>query len=268
MIETKFIKDIVREFQIQEYIADTLRNVGFSHSKVHKTPLGEKVIIYASRPGLVVGRKGENIQKLTQSLKSRFKLENPQIEIIEVEYPNLDAFIVAEKISSSLERFGLSKFKGIGHKAMFDVMNAGARGIEILISGKIPSARAKRWRFYQGYLKKSGDVAITGIRKAYAQAHLKTGVVGIQVRIMPPDLKMPDTVTPKVTVGDVVLQSEIMKKVEEVTESKPAAEKADKEKKESKKPSKRKKKDALKEESTENLAAEESSKEESASGDN
>jgi small subunit ribosomal protein S3 len=246
MIETKFIKDIVREFQIQEYIADTLRNVGFSHSKVHKTPLGEKVIIYASRPGLVVGRKGENIQKLTQSLKSRFKLENPQIEIIEIEYPNLDAFIVAEKISSSLERFGLSKFKGIGHKAMFDVMNAGARGIEILISGKIPSARAKRWRFYQGYLKKSGDVAITGIRKAYAQAHLKTGVVGIQVRIMPPDLKMPDTVTPKVTLGDVMSKNDLLKKSDESI-SKPVPET---DKKDVKKTTKRKKKESSKEDAT------------------
>lgn len=194
MIETKFIKEIVKEFQIEEFISQTLKNVGFSSAKLNKTPLGEKIVIHASRPGLVVGRKGENIQKLTQSLKSKFKLENPQIEIIEIEEPNLDPKIVAERIASSLERFGLSKFKGIGHKMLANVMDSGAQGVEILISGKIPSSRARRWRFYQGYLKKSGDIAVSGIKKAYTQAQIKTGVVGIQVRIMPPDLKLPDTV--------------------------------------------------------------------------
>ncbi len=200
MIETKFIRDIVKEFQVAEFISESLKNVGFSRAKIIKTPLGEKIVIYASRPGLVVGRKGENIQKLTKTLKSKFKLENPQIEIIEVEKPMLDAKIVAERIASSLERFGSSKFKGIGHKTLSDVMDMGAQGVEIIISGKIPSSRAKRWRFYQGYLKKSGDIAVSGIRKAYAQARLKTGIVGIQVRIMPPELKLPDRVDERIEV--------------------------------------------------------------------
>jgi len=71
-------------------------------------------------------------------------------------------------------------------------MNAGALGVEILISGKIPSTRAKSWRFYQGYLKKSGDVAFIGVRKAYAAAQLKSGTIGVQVSIMPPTTKLPD----------------------------------------------------------------------------
>ena len=89
-------------------------------------------------------------------MKDIFNLENPQVEISEVEIPDLDANIVAERIVNSLERYGHQRFKGIGHKAMEDVMRAGALGIEILISGKIPSDRSKSWRFYQGYLKKSG----------------------------------------------------------------------------------------------------------------
>jgi len=205
MIETKFIREIVREFQISEFISESLKNVGFSQVKVNKTPLGEKIVIYASRPGLVVGRKGENIQKLTKTLKSKFKLENPQIEIIEVEQPMLDPNIVAERIASSLERFGSSKFKGIGHKMLSEVMDAGAQGIEIIVSGKIPSSRARKWRFYQGYLKKSGDIAVSFVKKAYAQAKLKTGVVGIQVRIMPPDLVLPDSVVEK---SEAVIEEE------------------------------------------------------------
>jgi len=192
MIERKFVAENMKEFQIQEFISNTLKNVGHSHTKLVRTPLGEKIIIFASRPGLVVGRKGENIKKLTNVLKKQFKLENPQIEIAEVENPNLDAQIVAERIASTIEKFGIQKFKAIGHKTMSDVMTAGALGIEIKMSGKIPSARAKTWRFYSGYLKKCGNVSLTGVRRAKSIAQLKPGVVGVQVAIMPPDIKLTD----------------------------------------------------------------------------
>jgi len=191
MIERKFVAQKIKEFQIQEFIEQNLKKVGHSHTKLVKTPLGEKIVIFASRPGLVVGRKGENIKKLTKVLKRKFNLENPQIEISEVENPNLDAQIVAEKIANSLERFGTQKFKGVGHKTMADVMGAGAMGIEIIISGKIPGARAKSWRFYQGYLKKCGNASLQ-VRKAIVQAQLKTGIVGVKVSIMPGDIILPD----------------------------------------------------------------------------
>ena len=194
MIERKFVAQKIKEFQIQEYITQNLEKVGHSHTKMVKTPLGEKIIIYTSRPGLIVGRKGQNIKQLTKTLKKKFDLENPQIEISEVENPNLDANIVAEKIVDALERFGSEKFKAIGHKIMTSVMKSGALGIEIVVSGKVPSARAKSWRFYSGYLKKCGDVAITGVRRADSQAQLKTGVIGVKVKIMPPDIKLPDDI--------------------------------------------------------------------------
>jgi small subunit ribosomal protein S3 len=194
MIERKFIAQKIKEFQIQEYISDNLKNVGHSRTKMLKTPLGEKIVIYASRPGLIVGRKGQNIKQLTKTLKKRFELENPQIEISEIENLNLDANIVAERIANSLEKFGTTKFKGIGHKVMSDVMSSGALGIEILISGKIPGSRAKSWRFYSGYLKKCGDIALVGVKRSYKYAQLKTGVIGIKISIMPPDTKLPDDI--------------------------------------------------------------------------
>jgi small subunit ribosomal protein S3 len=195
LIERKFISQKMKEFAILEFISNNLKKVGHSYTKLQRTPLGEKIIIYASRPGLIVGRKGQSIKDLTRTLKKKFELENPQIEINEVENPNLDAQIVAERIAGLLERFGTTKFKAIGHKTMTDVMNSGALGIEIHISGKIPSSRAQSWRFYQGYLKKCGDVALEGVRKAYAIAKLKSGIVGIQVAIMPPDIDLPDEIT-------------------------------------------------------------------------
>lgn len=195
MMHKKIVSQKTKEFEIQEYISQNLRGAGHSFTKLQMTPLGEKIIITASRPGLIVGRKGQNIKKMTSTLKKKFALENPQIEINEVENINLDPNIIAERIANSLEKYGANRFKGVGHKAMEDVMNAGAMGIEILISGKIPSSRAKRWRFYQGYLKKCGDVVLTGVKTAYATAQLKVGTVGIQVRIMPPSTKLPDRIS-------------------------------------------------------------------------
>src|SRR3989344_5310259 len=184
MIERKFVAQKIKEFQIEEYITQNLRNVGHSHTKMVKTPLGEKIIIFTSRPGLIVGRKGQNIKQLTKTLKKRFTLENPQIEISEVEIPSLDAKIVGEKIVDALEKFGSEKFKAIGHKIMMEVMKAGALGIEIVVSGKVPSARAKSWRFYSGYLKKCGDIA-NSVRKSNTQAKLMTAGAQIATGTVP-----------------------------------------------------------------------------------
>ncbi|MBN2052179.1 30S ribosomal protein S3 [Candidatus Woesearchaeota archaeon] len=192
MIERKFVNQNIKEFEIKEYVRHNLSRVGLSDVKLQRTPLGEKIIISTSRPGLVVGRSGTNITKLTQELKQAFKLENPQIEIEEVTSVGLDANIIAEMIANSLEKFGIARFKGIGHKAMADVMGAGALGVEILIGGKVPSTRAKTWRFYQGYLKKCGDIAVSEVKVAYASAQLKSGTIGIKVSIMTPDTVLPD----------------------------------------------------------------------------
>lgn len=194
MIERQFVAQKKKEYQIQEMIAKNVKGSGYSHTKLQRTPLGEKIIIYAARPGLIVGRKGQNITKLTRNLRNSFELENPQIEINEIENINLDAQVVAGSIAESLEKFGTGRFKGIMHKTMDSVISAGALGIEIVISGKIPGARAKSWRVYSGYLKKCGDMAIYGVNKAKVRAVLKTGVVGVKVSIMPPDIKLLDKV--------------------------------------------------------------------------
>ncbi|MFO8016416.1 MAG: 30S ribosomal protein S3 [Candidatus Woesearchaeota archaeon] len=209
MIERKAVAEKIKEYRIQEYISENLRNSGHSHTKVQRTPLGEKIIIYASRPGLIVGRKGQNIKKLTSDLKNLFDLENPQLEISEVENVNLDSQIVAERIGASLERYGSARFKGVVHKVLQDVMGAGALGVEIVISGKVPSTRAKSWRFYQGYLKKCGDISLTGVDRAHSTAQLKSGIIGIKVRIMPKTTELPD---------DMEVSDELINEEEEIKE--------------------------------------------------
>ncbi len=194
MIEREFVEQKKKEFQIQEFVSETLKNAGHSHTKLQRTPLGEKVVIYTSRPGLIVGRKGQTISKLTEVLKKKFGLENPQVEIAEVPNPSLDSRIVAEKIASDLERFGSNRFKGIMHKAAEDVLASGAIGVEIRLSGKLPGARAKSWRVAGGYLRKCGDAAMTYVNTTIHAALLKPGIIGIQVRIMPGGITMPDEI--------------------------------------------------------------------------
>ncbi len=191
MIERTFIAQRTREYFLRKFVEEKLGNVGISSITLKKIPLGEKIVINTSRPSLIVGSKGANIRSLTRTLKEKFNLENPQIEINEVKNVFLDADVVAERIVSSLERFGAARFKGVGHKMMENVMNAGALGVEIIVSGKVPSARAKSWRFYTGYLKKCGDVALS-VRTSKKAALLKSGIIGIRVSIMPPDIVLPD----------------------------------------------------------------------------
>lgn len=184
------------ETQIYLFLREILRGKGFSDVKLIKMPLGEKVIIYAARPGVIIGKGGVGITKLTYLLKKKFNLENPQVEVVPVENPFLDANIMAEKVALLLERYGVQRFKVIGYRVLKQIMDAGAKGAEIIMSGKIPGERGKSWRFFAGYLKKTGQVAIEKVRKGFAIALMKPGVAGIKVRILPP-VDMPDEVKVK-----------------------------------------------------------------------
>ncbi len=224
MIERKFVSEKLREFQVQEYIAQTLNKAGHSRIEIKRTPLGEKIIIYTTRPGLIVGRKGENIKKLTVVLKKKFKMENPQIEIGEVENPLLDAGAVADRIVYTFERFGTKRFKFVGYDTLSKILAAGAIGAEIVISGKVPSSRAKKWRFSAGYLKKSGDISENHMLKTKVVAHLKTGAIGIKVTILPPTVALPDKVIihgkekPEIKVEELKVSPEEAKELEEEEE--------------------------------------------------
>ncbi len=196
MIEREFIKERVKYLKVKEYIdAQVGKPAGIGSINIEKTPLGEKIIVTASRPGIIIGRGGKTISDMTLALKTKFGLENPQIEVHEVENPNLSASIISRKIASDLERFGPSRFKAIGYRALQDAMRAGSLGIEIRIAGRgVPGSRAQAWRFPAGYMKKSGQIALEDVDIAIAPSNLRSGTVGIQVRLMPPTIKMPDRI--------------------------------------------------------------------------
>ena len=193
MIERKFVAEKMKEFLVHSYFLKEMGAGKFSSFEIKRTPLGDKIVIYTARPGLIVGKKGENIKKLTKVLKSKFKMENPQIEVAEITNPNLDAQTMAEQIVNVLERFGPKRFKSVGYKTLQRIIDAGAVGAEIVISGRgLPGSRAKTWRFYSGYLKKSGDVAMSLMDYGLCVANLKSGTIGIKVKVLPPDVVLPD----------------------------------------------------------------------------
>jgi len=193
MEEKKIVGFKKEEFSIREYIKSNLGKGKISKVKIEYTPIGEKIIVSTSRPGLIIGRKGERIEELTRNLKKKFKLENPHVEIDQILKPELDAQLIADEIALALERLGPMRFKVIAYKTLQKIVNAGALGVEIRLGGKLPSSRARLWRFAQGYLKKTGDSAKV-VDRAKAVAHTKPGVVGIKVAILSPDAHLHDKI--------------------------------------------------------------------------
>ena len=197
----KFVNFKKEEFGVKEYIKGELGKGKISNVSIEYTPIGEKIIISTNKPGLIIGRRGEKVDILTKVLKKKFKLDNPHIEINEVKEPRLDAQIIADDIALLLERRGSLKFKVIAYKMLQDIMKAGALGTEIVLSGKLPSDRAKTWRFAQGYLKKTGEPSKV-VNRAQAQANTMLGTIGIEVSILHPDAHIHD----RIVVDDALRQ--------------------------------------------------------------
>jgi len=202
---TRLKKD---EFSIREYVRNSLGKGKISRVKIGYAPMGEKIIVSTSKPGLIIGRGGEKIEELTRILKKKFDLENPHIEIDEIKKPEFNAQIMADEIALSLERFGPLKFKVIAYRTLQRIMAAGALGIEIRLSGKLPGSRARTWRFAQGYLKKTGDPAKV-VDRAQATAQTKPGIVGVKVSILSPEVVLID----KISIDEKLLEK-IQKNIE------------------------------------------------------
>ncbi|VVB76554.1 30S ribosomal protein S3 [Candidatus Tiddalikarchaeum anstoanum] len=204
MIERKFIKEKMNDLKIQTYLASVFKNSSYSHTIIQKTPLGEKLIVYSAKPGLIVGKGGVTLKGVISNLKKDYGLQSPQIEVQEVAVADLDPNIVAERVADELIRLGKTRFKFVGHNATQRVMNAGAMGVEVKISGQIPSKRAKAWRFLEGYLPKTGEPSDKQVKEGFRVAQQKLGSIGVTVRILPPNTILPDTVIIIPTVKEAV----------------------------------------------------------------
>jgi len=189
-IHKYFVKENARRAEIDEYLSQELKRAGYSRVEMTKTPLGTRVVVYAAKPGLVIGRRGQSIRDLTQILEQRFGVENPQISVATLEAPELDPKVVASQIAMALQR-GIH-FRRAAYWALQRTVEAGALGVEISIRGKLTTDRARYEKYRAGYLPAVGEAISRVLRSAVVDTQLKQGLFGISVRLMPPNVVLPD----------------------------------------------------------------------------
>ena len=213
MIEKDFVTEGLKRTRIDEYLENELERAGYGGMEIQLTPLGTMIVVYAERPGMVIGRGGKTVRGITQTLKTNYGLENPQVEVKEVDVPELNPKIMAHKIAAMLQR-GMH-FRRVAYTALRRIMGAGAQGVEVTISGKIRGARSATAKFNDGYIKKCGEPSTRFVKEGFATVQLKPGVLGIYVRIMPPGMVLPD----KVDILKVAVEESEVETAETISET-------------------------------------------------
>ncbi|WP_101294441.1 30S ribosomal protein S3 [Halegenticoccus soli] len=188
--EHQFIEDGLQKSQIDEFFASELGRAGYGGMEVAKTPMGTQIVLKAEKPGMVIGKGGKNIRKITRELGQRFDLDDPQIDVQEVDEPDLNARIVADRLANALERGWY--FRKAGHTTIDRIMDAGALGAEIVLSGKVTGARSRVEKFNRGYIKHNGEPAQEVVDEGQGVAVMKLGTIGVTVKIIPPGAELPD----------------------------------------------------------------------------
>ena len=195
--ERKFIRENTNRILIKEYLIKKIEGAGFGGMNIQRTPMGTRINILVERPGMVIGKSGSKIKELTEDIKNNFNVDNPQIEIQEAGgRASLNAQIMAEKLAEALERGW--HFRRAGHSTVRRIMDAGAKGCQVIIAGKLTGARHRTEKFTEGHVKYCGETAKEVMDNGYAVSKLKAGVLGVKVRIMKPDAKLPDEIKIKI----------------------------------------------------------------------
>ncbi|AHG04463.1 30S ribosomal protein S3 [Halobacterium sp. DL1] len=188
--EMQFIEQGLQRSQIDEFFATELARAGYGGMELAPTPMGMQIVLKAEKPGMVIGKGGKNIRKITTQLEERFDLEDPQIDVQEVDEPDLNAQIVADRLANALERGWY--FRKAGHTTIDRIMEAGALGAEIVLSGKVTGNRGRVEKFNRGYIKHNGEPAEEIVDHGKGVAVMKLGTIGVSVKIIPPNAKLPD----------------------------------------------------------------------------
>ena len=192
-IKKHFIQRGIQQTMIEEYLEKELENSGYAGCELQKTPMGTRITIKTSRPGIVIGRRGSRVKELTDKVKAEFNINVPTIDVEPVEVPELNAQIQAERIAFSIQTG--QNYRRSTYSILRRIMRAGARGVEVSICGKVTSQRARTQKFRAGIISKCGEPADVGISRGVAHLTMKSGVLGIRVKIMPLSYQMPDEVT-------------------------------------------------------------------------
>ncbi|MCL5438202.1 MAG: 30S ribosomal protein S3 [Candidatus Thermoplasmatota archaeon] len=192
MKERKFIQTTVNKLLVTEFIRRETESAGFGGMEMKRTPFGTNITLYVNKPGLVIGRRGSKVQEITETLEKKYKVESPQIEVKEIDNPDLNPQVVSKKIALSLEK-GWS-YRKAGNTSLRRVMDSGARGVMIRIGGKISGERARSQKFTFGSIKYSGEPARAGMDIGFSAAKMKLGIIGISVKMLRKDYRLPDDI--------------------------------------------------------------------------
>ncbi|MFZ0555598.1 MAG: 30S ribosomal protein S3 [Nitrososphaeraceae archaeon] len=212
------MKNNFRNLELDEFLSETLRDAGYGRVDVQKTPIGTRITLSVTRPGLVIGRKGTGIKDLTSKLEQKFGLSNPQISVIELEAPELNPKIMCNRIAQLIERG--TAFRRAAIWTNNTIMNAGALGVEITVAGKLRSERAHFEKHAVGLVPKSGDVANKVVRYGVTHVLTKMGLMGIQLKIaikneMPREFEMIESETSDKSTGDKKIENNVQGEVED-----------------------------------------------------
>ena len=193
MIERHFVKQGIKRLELEEYLKKELDRAGFTKSEIVKTPLVTRIVVNVTHPGLAIGKSGQNIRRLTKEIEEKFQIDNPQLEIKQIEIPELDAQAMADKMANLLTR-GYS-WRSVAYRTLRDIIKAGAMGVEINLAGVLAGKgqRKRRQRIAEGYMKKVGDQAKL-VDYAKADSYPKFGAIGIKVRIVRPNTQFSDKI--------------------------------------------------------------------------
>ena len=215
-----FIDRNLQYVQVNEYLNRELKLAGQGKIEIHKTPMGHRVVIHAVRLGMVIGRRGRNIRKITEELEQIYRLETPQVEVKDLDDPRLNARVMAGRLISQIQK-GFH-FRRAGYALVRRIMSANARGCEISIKGKLTSQRARTEVFREGFVAKCGEPAEIFVDEAVMEVTMKQGVIGVHVKIMQPDAVLPDDAEIELNVfGPPPEEPEVAEEVESTDEIEP-----------------------------------------------
>jgi small subunit ribosomal protein S3 len=191
-----FVDRNVERQLVREYLMKETERAGFGGLHFERafdnTAICTKVTLQAERVGMVIGRRGKIINELQRRIRTDFNLENPKLQVEEIENPALNAQVMASKLASALERGWY--FRRAGHSSVLNVIEAGAKGCLIIIAGKLTGSRHRTEKFLKGHIKFCGETALTHMDVGQSTAVVKLGTIGCTVAIMKPGTKLPHEV--------------------------------------------------------------------------
>ena len=184
------IKDNYNMMLLKDYLREKIKDAGFENVEVSKTPTGTRVVLHVTRPGIVIGRKGTGIKELTEKLETDFGLKNPQIAVEEITKPELSPEVMCNRMASHLERG--TAFRRATMWTIQQIMEGGAMGTEITISGKLRGDRSAFEKHSQGILPRAGHHADVIVSEDIAHVETPMGLIGVRIRIAKKERLIPE----------------------------------------------------------------------------